>query len=93
MNSGPEQWATIATWAMTGAGLGLWLWSWFGARDPIRKQRFNDCAVVLVFASLLARIVIQDRAPGLFSWVMLVLGPVFIGAALWRLGRTGAAPK
>lgn len=80
--------AIIASWAATGVGLGLWVWSWLGVRDPIQKLRFRDCGVVLLFSAIVARVLVQSRALTAFDWVLLVLAPVFIAAALWRLTRT-----
>lgn len=80
--------AMTASWAATGIGLGLWVWSWVGTKHPIQKLRFRDCGVVLVFSAILARVVVQSRALGAFDWFLLVVGPIFIAAALWRLSRT-----
>ena len=80
--------AMTASWAATGIGLGLWVWSWVGTKHPIQKLRFRDCGVVLVFSAILARVVVQSRALGVFDWFLLVVGPIFIAAALWRLSRT-----
>ena len=80
--------AVTASWAATGIGLGLWVWSWLGVRDPIQKLRFRDCGVVLLFSAIIARVLVQSRALSAFDWVLLVLGPIFIAAALWRLKRT-----
>ena len=80
--------AVTASWAATGIGLGLWVWSWLGVRDPIQKLRFRDCGVVLLFSAIIARVLVQSRALSAFDWVLLVLGPIFIAAALWRLSRT-----
>jgi hypothetical protein len=71
-------------------GFGLWLWSWFLGRTPVKQMRLRDCGVVMVFSGILVRVITQDRAFGVFDWVMLLLGPLFIAAALWRLARTGA---
>ena len=51
---------------------------------------FHPGGEVMVFAGILVRVITQDRAFGVFDWVMLLLGPLFIAAALWRLARTGA---
>lgn len=88
MNADAVQIATTASWVATGVGLGLWAWSWFGTKHPIQKLRFRDCGVVLVFSAILARVVVQSRALGPFDWFLLVVGPIFIAAALWRLTRT-----
>ena len=81
----------IAAYALTLLGTGgLWLWSWFLGRTPVKQMRLRDCGVVMVFAGILVRVITQDRAFGVFDWVMLLLGPLFIAAALWRLARTGA---
>ena len=86
------QFAVAASWVATAIGFGLWLWSWFGEKDAIRKLRFLDCGVVLLFASILLRIVAQEKPMGVVDWAMVFLGPLFIAAALWRLART-AGPR
>jgi len=84
--------AILASWAATLIGVGMWLWTWVREKDPIRRLRLHDCGLVLVFASILTRIAAQERAWTPFDWAMVFLGPLFIAAALWRLGRTGRAP-
>ena len=86
------QFATAASWAATCLGLGLWLWSWFGEKDPVRRLRFLDSGVVLLFSSILLRIVAQEKPMGMLDWAMVFLGPLFIAAALWRLARTACPP-
>lgn len=86
------QFAVGASWVSTGLGAGLWLWSWLREKDPIRKLRFLDCGVVLLFASILLRIVAQNRTLGMWDWAMVFLAPLFIAAALWRLARTAHTP-
>ncbi len=86
------QLAVAVSWIATAIGFGLWLWSWFGEKDAIRKLRFLDCGVVLLFSSILLRIVAQDKPMGVVDWAMVFLGPLFIAAALWRLART-AGPR
>ena len=56
-----HQLAVGVSWVATAIGAGLWLWSWIREKDAIRKLRFLDCAVVLLFASVLLRIVAQDK--------------------------------
>jgi hypothetical protein len=92
MTPDPVQLAIVASWISTAIGVGLWLWSWLGERDAIRKLRFQDCGVVLLFSSILLRIVAQDRSMSLWDWAMAFLGPLFIAAALWRLSRTAGPP-
>jgi hypothetical protein len=89
--SSPGAAAQTVSWIATGIGLGMWLWSWLGEKNAIRKLRLRDCGVVLLFAGILARIVVQERAMTPFDWAMSLLGPLFIAAALWRLGRTASA--
>ncbi len=86
------QLAVAVSWIATAIGFGLWLWSWFGEKDAIRKLRFLDCGVVLLFSSILLRIVAQDKPMGVVDWAMVFLGPLFIAAAAWRLART-AGPR
>ncbi len=78
----------IASWVATGLGVALWLWSWLGEKDAIQKLRYRDCGVVLVFSGIIVRILVQAREMTPFDWAMLILGPLFIAAALWRLART-----
>jgi hypothetical protein len=87
-----QQFAVGASWVATAIGVGLALWSWFGARDPVRKLRFLDCGVVLLFSSVLLRIVAQDKPMSIWDWAMIFVGPLFIAAALWRLARTACPP-
>ncbi len=86
------QLAVGASWVATGLGAGLWLWSWLREKDAIRKLRFLDCGVVLLFASILLRIVVQSRTLGIWDWAMVFIAPLFIAAALWRLARTAGHP-
>ncbi|MBK1969649.1 MULTISPECIES: hypothetical protein [Brevundimonas] len=88
MTLSPILLAFYASWAVTGLGVALWIWSWVRVKDPIARLRFQDCGVVLVFAAVLTRIIIQDRQMTVFDWAMILLGPLFIAAALWRLSRT-----
>ena len=89
MDLTPASLARIVSWLATGLGLGLWLWSWVRETNPIRRQRLLDCGVVLVFASTLVRVLVQERALSMIDWALVFLSPLFIAAALWRLGRTG----
>ena len=88
----PAEVARIGSWIATGAGVGLWGWSWFGEKNAIRKLRFSDCGVVLVFSAVLVRVVAQERAMTPIDWALVFLAPLFIAAALWRLARTGTEP-
>ena len=86
------QFAVGASWVATGLGAGLWLWSWLREKDAIRKLRFLDCGVVLLFASILLRIVAQEKPMSMWDWAMIFIAPLFIAAALWRLARTAHTP-
>ena len=92
MTFDPLQLAIGASWVATAIGAGLWLWSWLGAKDAIRKLRFLDCGIVLLFASILLRIVAQEKPMNMWDWAMVFVGPLFIAAALWRLARTAGPP-
>ncbi|HZV85881.1 MAG TPA: hypothetical protein VFF48_12925 [Brevundimonas sp.] len=87
-----HQFAVAASWIATAVGVGLWLWSWLREKDAIRKLRFLDCGVVLLFASVLLRVVAQNRPLSVWDWSIVFLGPLFIAAALWRLARTACPP-
>ena len=93
MSFDPLQLAVYASWVATGLGAGLWLWSWLREKDAIRKLRFLDCGVVLLFASILLRIVTQTRVMSVWDWAMILVGPLFIAAALWRLARRAHSPR
>ncbi len=80
--------AVVASWIATGLGLGLWLWSWFGAKTPLKRQRLQDCGVVLVFSAIMVRLVTRPSPLATWEWVLMFIGPLFIAAALWRLART-----
>ena len=86
------QLAVGASWVATGLGAGLWLWSWLREKDAIRKLRCLDCGVVLLFASILLRIVAQNKVMSVWDWAMIFVAPLFIAAALWRLARTAHTP-
>ena len=92
MTFDPLQLAVGASWVATAIGAGLWLWSWLREKDAIRKLRFLDCGVVLLFASILLRIVAQNRVMSMWDWAMIFVAPLFIAAALWRLARTACPP-
>ncbi|WGM48585.1 hypothetical protein KOAAANKH_03487 [Brevundimonas sp. NIBR10] len=88
MDLTPAALARLASWIATGLGVGLWAWSWIKETNPIQKQRFMDCGVVLVFAATLVRVVVQEREMTPIDWALVLLSPLFIAAALWRLART-----
>ena len=92
MNLDIEPLAVGASWIATAAGAGLAVWSWLGTKDAIRKLRFLDCGVVLLFSSVLLRIVAQEKPMSIWDWAMIFVGPLFIAAALWRLARTACPP-
>jgi len=79
--------ATAAAWVATSVGIGMWLWSWLREKDAVRRQRFGDCGLVFVAGAILLRIVAQERAMNVIDWAAAFLAPLFIAAALWRLGR------
>ena len=84
----PVEFAFLVSWVATGLGVGMWIWSWLRAQGPISKLRFRDCGVVLVLCAVMTRIVIQTRELTAIDWAILLLGPLFIAACLWRLTRT-----
>ena len=62
------------------------------SRDPIRRMRLLDSGMVLIFAAILVRFVVQERPLNLIEWVLAALSPIFIAAALYRLWRTERPP-
>lgn len=93
MTLSPILLALYLSWAVTGLGVALWVWSWVRVSDPIGRLRFQDCGIVLVFAAIVTRVIIQDREMTVFDWAMILLGPLFIAAALWRLSRTQSVKR
>lgn len=93
MTLSPILLAFYLSWAVTGLGVALWVWSWVRVSDPIGRLRFQDCGIVLVFAAIVTRVIIQDREMTVFDWAMILLGPLFIAAALWRLSRTQSVKR
>ncbi|WP_292040530.1 MULTISPECIES: hypothetical protein [unclassified Brevundimonas] len=83
-----EPWALILARLMVLYGFGLWGWGWFKARSPIIRQRFHDCGTMIVISATLAMYFLRDRELNFLDWVIVMLGPLFIVAALWRLSRT-----
>ena len=83
--------ALLVSWLFSGLGLGLWIYGWIAVKDPIKRQRMSDCGMALISGSILLRVLLdQNRSP--IDWVMAVLAPVFMIAALWRLSHTGGRP-
>ncbi len=93
MTLSPIMLAFYLSWAVTALGVALWVWSWVRVSDPIGRLRFQDCGIVLVFAAIVTRVIIQDREMTVFDWAMILLGPLFIAAALWRLSRTQSVKR
>ena len=89
MTADAAQVAATGSWVATGLGVGLWIYGWLGEKNPIAKMRFHDAGMVLVFSSIIVRVLIQNRAMTWFDWILVVVAPLFIAAALWRLKRTG----
>ena len=89
MTGDAAQLPATGSWVATGLGMGLWVYGWLGEKNPIAKMRFHDAGMVLVFSSIIVRVLIQDRAMTWFDWILVVVAPLFIAAALWRLKRTG----
>ena len=90
MTVDPVSLSWAASWIATGLGVALWLWSWLGEKNAIQKLRYRDCGVVLVFSGIILRVLVPSRDMTPFDWAMLIMGPLFIAAALWRLTRTGS---
>ncbi|HEY0053226.1 MAG TPA: hypothetical protein VGB49_07440 [Caulobacteraceae bacterium] len=80
--------ALLVSWLFSGLGLGLWIYGWLAVKDPIKRQRMSDCGMVLISGSILLRVALDpNRSP--IDWIMAVLAPLFMLAALWRLSQTG----
>ena len=77
----------LITWIVSGLGLGLIAASFFQGANPIRRQRMQDCGVVLAFGGVIARVAIQPERE-VIDWLLAGLGLIYIPLSLWRLGRT-----
>lgn len=88
MMAGAEGLAAVFARFLVLYGLCLWGWGWFGAKVPVLRQRFHDSGTLIVIASTLALYFMRDRELNFLDWVIVLLGPLFILAALWRLFRT-----
>lgn len=88
MQPDPARIAEIGSWIATGVGVGMWIWMALRVREPVRRMRLYDCGVVLVFSSVLTRVVVKGQPYDPLDWTLLILSPLFIAAALWRLART-----
>jgi len=69
-------------------GFALWGWGWFRAKTPLLRQRFHDCGTLIVIAATLALYFMRDRELNFLDWLIVLLGPLFIVVAMWRLIRT-----
>ena len=83
-----HQFAIVVSWIATAIGIGLWAW---GAleKNVLRRVRMGDCGTVLIFSSVMLRLVGQARSMTVIDWALAILSPLFVAAALWRLARTG----
>ena len=88
----PDLVATYAAAAATAVGFVMWIMAVLFSRDPIRRMRLLDSGMVLIFAAILVRFVVQERPLNAIEWVLAALSPVFIAAALYRLWRTERPP-
>ncbi|MBN8551443.1 MAG: hypothetical protein J0L52_00940 [Caulobacterales bacterium] len=85
--TGGVDWMLWASWAVTGLGLGLFVVSLFQRDDPIRRQRLQDTAIVLIFAGVLARVAMApDRT--VIDWLLAGIALIYIPLGLYRLSRT-----
>ncbi len=80
--------AGYAAGAATGVGLLMWIWAGLFSRNPLRRIRMTDAGMVLIFSAILVRIVIKPEPLNALDWILGVLAPLFILAALYRLWRT-----
>jgi hypothetical protein len=85
--TGGVDWMLWASWAVSGLGLGLFVFSLFQQPDPIRRQRLQDTAIVLIFAGVLARVAMQPERT-VIDWVLAGIALIYIPLGLYRLSRT-----
>ncbi|MEG2312800.1 hypothetical protein [Brevundimonas sp.] len=84
----PSDASIYLAWGLIAYGFGLWMWSWTKAQSPLVRMRYQDCGVVIVFSANLALYALRGRELGFLDWLLVILGPLFISSALWRLIRT-----
>lgn len=88
MTMTPSQASIYLAWGLVAYGFGLWAWSWRKAQSPLVRMRYQDCGVVIVFSANLALYALSERELNFLDWLLVILGPLFISSALWRLIRT-----
>lgn len=88
MNNVPVDLPVFFAWSMIAYGFALWVWSWTKSDKPLIRMRYQDCGVVIVFSANLALYAMRSEELHFLDWILVILGPVFISSALWRLFRT-----
>lgn len=78
-------------WFAAGLGAAMILYAWIAERrNEVRKHRFSDCGMVLVFGATLVLTLIDGGPASALEWFITLVSPVIIFAALWRLFHTSA---
>lgn len=88
MTMTPVDASIYLAWGLIAYGFGLWMWSWSKTLPPLVRLRYQDCGVVIVFSANLALYALRGRELNFLDWLLVILGPLFISSALWRLIRT-----
>ena len=88
MTAMPVDIASGFAWFLILCGFGLWLFGLTKKDKPIVRLRFQDCGVVFVFSANLALYALRSAELNFLDWLLVILGPLFISSALWRLFRT-----
>jgi hypothetical protein len=78
-------------WFAAGLGAAMVVYAWIVERhNVIRRHRLNDCGFVLIFGSTLVMTFVGGGPQSAMDWFMVVVSPVILALALWRLFHTNA---
>ncbi len=84
--------ASTGAWIAMGLGAALVIAAWTAFRgQEIRRMRLNDSGLVLIFAANLVLILVKHGPQHPLEWFLMVVSPIIIAAALWRLSHTHGA--
>ena len=87
----PHDIGQTGAWVGAGLGAAMVLYAWIAERNnEVRKHRLNDCGFVLIFGSTLVMTVVGGGPQDPIEWAVVVVSPIILALALWRLFHTNA---